>query len=563
MGLFTRNKEAKPPHGLRRLLPVFKRRLSKYPSLVLDDYPSSTNEGPPSIQDDCPPSNYEDTPINPSLWGRAYDTLRSNEPDLTMKYDQLIFKEAQKTSDQFPDSAPNDQPSKDVDNTPDQQPQQAQLDNIIARGLKRLEDRETKHGSPSRRVSEAARLILWAKDWISEAVKLSPQASIVWAGVCIVLPLFTNPVTADEDNRDGFAYVTTRIRYYTELEPLVQGLGRNPKVTPALLTEIEKSIVDLYRHILEFQIRSVLRFYENSFKRYVKSMPLIVNWHQKRLDIEKLEGIVNGNLEQVTQLVSREELESINNTSGEALETMLKFLSVSENQLHVTKEHRDIAKKHLEIQEDEVKRKLSDKQKECLQLFRLTDPSRDATYEWYKDRVQDRVHGTCEWFLKHENFQKWLNQDSGPLLVSADPGCGKSVLAKYLIDHGLPRSSTICYYFFKDQDQNTVRQALCALLHQIFLAKPSLISHAISEFENNGRGLIDSKSSLWAVLNNTIRDPQAGPIILVLDALDECAESEFQDLMRNLENQFSKNQSSSGKFKYILTSRPGGRIRYY
>lgn len=118
----------------------------------------------------------------------------------------------------------------------------------------------------------------------------------------------------------------------------------------------------------------------------------------------------------------------------------------------VVEAHRDIVQKQLEIQQDAVKQKLSDKQKECLQLFRLTESTKNVTYEWYKDRVEDRVEGTCMWFLEHDYFQEWLKQESGPLLVSADPGCGKSVLAKYLIDHALPRSATICYFFFKDQD---------------------------------------------------------------------------------------------------------------
>jgi hypothetical protein len=32
--------------------------------------------------------------------------------------------------------------------------------------------------------------------------------------------------------------------------------------------------------------------------------------------------------------------------------------------------------------------------KECLHLFRLTSNSKDTTYEWYKDHVEARVHGT-------------------------------------------------------------------------------------------------------------------------------------------------------------------------
>lgn len=172
----------------------------------------------------------------------------------------------------------------------------------------------------------------------------------------------------------------------------------------------------------------------------------------------------------------------------------------------------------------------------------------------------ERVDNTCMWFLKHEHFQRWLKQDSGPLLVTADPGCGKSVLAKYLIDHGLPRSITICYFFFKDQDQNTIRQALCALLHQLFSLKPFLIEHAMPQFRKNGQCLINSTESLWKILRNAIKDPRAGPMTLVLDALDECAESEFADLMRNVESQFRSDQSGYGKLKYLLTCRPYDQI---
>ncbi|KAH7322566.1 hypothetical protein B0I35DRAFT_183940 [Stachybotrys elegans] len=226
----------------------------------------------------------------------------------------------------------------------------------------------------------------------------------------------------------------------------------------------------------------------------------------------------------------------------------------------VVEKAQDIAKQGLQTQIDFARERMSEKENMCLQLFFLTTDGKDATYESYKDRVEERVDGTCMWFLEHENFQKWLKQESGPLLVSADPGCGKSVLAKYLIDHYLPRSATICYYFFKDQDQNTVRQALCALLHQLLTKKPSLIEHAISQYDKKGKGLINSTKSLWEVLQIAVKDPQAGPIIIVLDALDECAQSEFEDLIRNIERQFPSDHFDHGKLKYILTCRPYDQI---
>ncbi|KAH7111518.1 hypothetical protein B0J13DRAFT_461972, partial [Dactylonectria estremocensis] len=234
-----------------------------------------------------------------------------------------------------------------------------------------------------------------------------------------------------------------------------------------------------------------------------------------------------------------------------------KHLDVAKRHHEVAEENCDLTKEQLQAQKDLAKERLSKDKQKCHQLFRLTTDSSDATYEWYKGRVEERVEDTCQWFLKHKHFQSWLKQESGPLLVTADPGCGKSVLAKYLIDHGLPRSTTICYFFFKDQDQNTVRQALCALLHQLFSLKPSLIEHAMPQFREDGQGLINSTESLWTILRNAIKDPQAGPVIMVLDALDECAESEFADLMRNVRGQ---SRGGHGKLKYLLTCRPYEQI---
>lgn len=102
------------------------------------------------------------------------------------------------------------------------------------------------------------------------------------------------------------------------------------------------------------------------------------------------------------------------------------------------------------------------KEEECHQLFRLAKNEKDNPYEWYKDRIKERVKGTCKWFLNQADFEDWTRRDSGLLIVTADPGCGKSVLAKYLIEHELPTrlSATICYFFFKDSDQNTLKQAI-------------------------------------------------------------------------------------------------------
>ncbi|OAL48192.1 purine and uridine phosphorylase, partial [Pyrenochaeta sp. DS3sAY3a] len=237
-------------------------------------------------------------------------------------------------------------------------------------------------------------------------------------------------------------------------------------------------------------------------------------------------------------------------------EVIFDLHEVAEDHRNIARDGLAVSQQSLDIQLKARDQKLSDRQAKCLQLFRLTKDTEDATYEWYKERIADRVEGTCMWFLNHPHFQEWRRKESGPLLVSADPGCGKSVLAKYLIDQVLPESSTVCYFFFKDQVQNTVREALCAVLHQLFSQKPSLLVHAMEQQNKDGDGLVKSASLLWSILGDAVQDANAGSVTIVLDALDECAESETQDLMRLLVTQVRNSEIKNAKLKLLMTSRP-------
>ncbi|KAJ4855513.1 ankyrin repeats (3 copies) domain-containing protein [Trichoderma breve] len=139
---------------------------------------------------------------------------------------------------------------------------------------------------------------------------------------------------------------------------------------------------------------------------------------------------------------------------------------LSENLRDIAESHRDITGKH---QEDLAKEKELEKQQKCHQLFRLTSNDKDTTYEWYKNRVEEMVKDTCLWFLNHEHYQEWLQQESGPLLVTADPGCGKSVLAKYLIDHDLIRKVESQFYSgYSSSSKNNLKYLLtCRPYEQI------------------------------------------------------------------------------------------------
>ncbi|KAI0186835.1 hypothetical protein EV127DRAFT_345478, partial [Xylaria flabelliformis] len=186
-----------------------------------------------------------------------------------------------------------------------------------------------------------------------------------------------------------------------------------------------------------------------------------------------------------------------------------------------------------------------------------------SPYEDRKNRNPKRANGTCEWFTAHPLFQNWLRETSALLWVSADPGCGKSVLAKYLVDELLPPSAsrTTCYFFFKDDfdDQRVLEGALCCILHQLFTQNPGLLSDKIlRDVEREGDQLFTSFSKLWNMLIGTTAPHNNSQIICVLDALDECVDQ--TRLAKALTEHYSKGKGLS-TLKFLVTSRPYLRIQ--
>ena len=195
----------------------------------------------------------------------------------------------------------------------------------------------------------------------------------------------------------------------------------------------------------------------------------------------------------------------------------------------------------------------SSEELKCLQALRISD------YEQFKDRNPDRLGRTCKWFLRHEHLQEWQQSSCGLLWVSADPGCGKSVLAKSLIDQeiGSTTSRATYYFFFKDDNdkQKSSTVALSSLLHQLFSQKQSLIQYAMQDYKIEGNHLPYSFHKLWAIFTKAVSDPDVGEIVCILDALDECAEAERYQIINTLSAFYRQHQSSS-RLRFLVTSRP-------
>ncbi|KAJ0420796.1 hypothetical protein BJY00DRAFT_312722 [Aspergillus carlsbadensis] len=189
-----------------------------------------------------------------------------------------------------------------------------------------------------------------------------------------------------------------------------------------------------------------------------------------------------------------------------------------------------------------------------------------SRYREQKDRNADRIPGTCKWFVSHPVFQGWNESTTSRILwVSANPGCGKSVLAKHLADSVLTShgSRTVAYFFFKDdfEDQKSITTALCCILHQIFRQKRTLLSDAIIDRFDLDERITTSFSELWDILTRIAKEEQAGEIICLLDALDECEKDGWAQLSKALQKFYQDEDRHCFKLKFLVTSRLHGHIR--
>ncbi|KAE8363146.1 purine and uridine phosphorylase [Aspergillus caelatus] len=211
---------------------------------------------------------------------------------------------------------------------------------------------------------------------------------------------------------------------------------------------------------------------------------------------------------------------------------------------------------------ERIEFRVTEEQRSCHQSFKVTN------YEEQKNINPRRVEGTCRWALQSPEYIRWSESTrSDLLLVSADPGCGKSVLARSIIDNYLEAPSQaviVCYFFFKDnEEQNHLSAAMCSVLHQLFSQRPELLQYAIPSWEKHGVTLQQETEELWRIFISATSAIASYRTICIFDALDECRETDQGRLIEKLQS-FHRQQCLSTRgacLKFLITSRPYDHIQ--
>ena len=344
----------------------------------------------------------------------------------------------------------------------------------------------------------------------------------------------------------GLEEIAKLIRRFSEVENLYLR-----RINHRLVEDLEDELLIMYRKVLEFEARAACQFDRNTASQAIRNIVKADGWPILLNDIKESETRCNI----LTQIMDAENRHKWN----DLIETMISEQTAKVNELLLkSQSHNDEEPRHglsraNTFRGEEPSSANRKEEAECITLFRTTG------YEFDKNKNPSRVPGTCEWVLKHPVFRKWDQEDSiGWLWITANPGCGKSVLARFLTEdfHKNKEGTYICYFFFKDDTETnrSANHALCAILHQLMCYDPRIVRQALTAYASNGKQLPHLIESLWKVFIATI-EALDRPLLCVFDALDECEESSRLDLLAKLAPLFAKG-SHPNKLKIVMTSRP-------
>ncbi|KAJ5691375.1 hypothetical protein N7488_012110 [Penicillium malachiteum] len=374
-----------------------------------------------------------------------------------------------------------------------------------------------------------AKFLLWSNPVVQSAVSTQPYAALAWSGVSLLLPLLTSSTTKNEAMLKGFNSIGD-IQVYWEI---CERTYLRPSHRHGY-QELIEPLVKLYSHIEEYQARAICHLSSAQLSRAWQNVAGWSDWDGKVTLIDDLSKQCNSRIKPYEVEETRAQWER----QLQEMQTSQKILNDIWDVLQTNKKE---AQMNYEDQKERVL---------------LQDLA--SNYQDFKDFNPLRVQGTCEWFFADDRFCDWRDsRTSGLLWVSAGPGCGKSVLSRALIDQRRlttqVTTSRICHFFFKDGDERRMHpaNALCAILHQLFMHDPSGAIYGTNLSQNFGE--------LWEILIDCAGSMDTGELVCVIDALDECKEDGRLQFIDQLKSVYCQPWSSSNplsKLKFLITSRP-------
>ncbi|EAQ91141.1 hypothetical protein CHGG_03076 [Chaetomium globosum CBS 148.51] len=484
-----------------------------------------------------PPTECTDPPtptlsVSERLWNAAYDSLETDNAELVVSY--------LKTLETVLGANPGITPDTDISaEFHDPTKRQMHMRRLVEEGRAKI----SRASKITNGVGDVADFVLSVKGIIDLAVQSVPQAALPWAGVCvglqvnsrpsntplclallICLQMLRNPAQAMKSNLAGLAHVISRMDWYCALtEHLLNKKNvATGKDIQAVLRQLERSIVELYKALLQYQMKSVCSYHRNRSLDFFRGMLNLDDWDGDLKGVTDAEAIVQNDTAQFFQEQTKISLGKL----VEHAEGMERRLG------DIRQDIRDFISLQKDARRDDI-------ESACRRDLRVVDPQHDMErIEKSKDELLDDAY---KWILRtpeYTAFTSW--DDSGSdrpprrlLWIKGHAGTGKTMLMigliRQLSHQPVALSPALSFFFCQGTDTalNNATAVLRSLIWLLLLQQPCLISHLLQKYKDSSADLFRDKNAFIALsdaFRNMLKDPKLFPVYLAVDALDECAQ---------------------------------------
>ncbi|KAK5994041.1 Vegetative incompatibility protein HET-E-1 [Cladobotryum mycophilum] len=323
--------------------------------------------------------------VRQSIWNRAYDKIKEDEPKLGRKYEETLKKLLGLEDALSEQSVGINKSDRSV---------------LMQQGIKVGLERTKKEAKAKGRLQKVMDVINPIKNVVTEAVKSCPQAALAWTGVCLTMEILANPISEFAAQREGIEYLMSRMEWYWRLTDTLFITDKEDK--PFLRGSLEASTVLLFGKILAYQMKSINVYHQNRYLTTVGDIVKYGDWKKHLEGIKEKETQFGRDLEQYNSGTSRFYLEDISDSGKGIMKELQSWRS---------------------HQEDE----------ECRNLINKSIPY--LTKQDIENRRGGLLPECCDWFFGCTPFKDWNDDlDHGILWIRAAPGKGKTMLLCTIID---------------------------------------------------------------------------------------------------------------------------------
>ncbi|KAF8858160.1 hypothetical protein BDZ45DRAFT_802669 [Acephala macrosclerotiorum] len=475
------------------------------------------------------------------LWNEAYESLRTKEEKLVKDYEAILSTNIETafglTSDILSPRA--------------RVTRRDQMERILKRKLAEMKENEWRlrfNGLDIafKDLAEPVLGIVSAADqYVTNALSANPYASIAWAGVSLILPIFLNPSDQVASLANGLKTISDLIVQSSMREALYahrydsQSNSTDQKKFERVHIEYRGTLQEEYSLILKFQAMCVCYSSQGKASRLGSDLVKRDNWDSALQEIVKQDEAFCKVYDILKDTIQQEEYDALSERYEESSKTMATIAG-------------DMSALNRAIESAQS----DQRRRELLKWLSVIDPS-----ENYRNALGKREVDTTGYWLtrNHEGYGGWKEAPNSFLWLHGKAGSGKSVLCSSIIkglenSYDLDPKVAIAYFYFSfnDKKKQNTDELLCSLIRQLWCKrpdKPPIVQNLDQcEKKNHRPDLETLKQTLAAMICGFSR------VYIIIDALDECPNEDGlrERLLKTLCGLHKANHSN---FHLLCTSR--------